>query len=91
MDLIELIKQRRYLSMALHKLLPRKDRQALKEQTSYFGIDPDEESDADETKEKKQERQGQLTDRNIEPSQIELVENSADLIRLGQMPIASRD
>ena len=49
MDIIEFIKQRRFLSKALSKLLPAKDRQALEEQTSYFEIDPDQDSDAEET------------------------------------------
>ena len=40
-DIIEMIKSRRFFKMAIHKLLSDKDRMELKERTRYIMIDPD--------------------------------------------------
>ena len=44
-DIIEMIKSRRFFKLAIRKLLSRKDRMDLKEQSLYISIDPDSEID----------------------------------------------
>ena len=44
-DIIEMIKSRRFFKMAIHKLLSDKDRMELKERTRYIMIDPDSSED----------------------------------------------
>ena len=48
-DIVEIIKSRRFFHLAIHKLLSYKDRLELKERSRYILIDPDEQ-DAEEAK-----------------------------------------
>ena len=40
-DIVEIIKSRRYFNMAIRKLLPHKDRMEIKERSRYIMVDPD--------------------------------------------------
>ena len=44
-DIIEMIKSRRFFKMAIRKLLSHKDRLDLKERSRYIMIDPDSDED----------------------------------------------
>ena len=45
-DIIEMIKSRRFFKMALRKLLSDKERMDLKDRSRYIMIDPDSDEDA---------------------------------------------
>ena len=46
-DIIEMIKSRRFFHLAIHKLLSHKERVDLKERSRYSLIDPDTEDDVE--------------------------------------------
>ena len=48
-DIVEIIKSRRFFHLAMHKLLSHKDRLELKERSRYILIDP-EEQDVEEAR-----------------------------------------
>ena len=58
-NIIEIIKSRRYFNRALKVLLPKKQRMKIKERSRYIAINPDAESENEEDKKAKQQEDGQ--------------------------------